>query len=253
MIGTELIRDFVNTRDLLDRPRSIWIRRRSCRPGSPRMGSWRTGRGRVRADLARAIGAPRGAAAAAAREHRRRGRHRPRVGGARPRRPAARGSSSASSSAPASSFRRRRGSTAALGRIVIAVHAAMARRLVGPAQGLPRRRLRVGVHRPREEPLAGLVLDAIVREPREGARLPRASALERGRQRQLEVARPRDRVVPVRPRSRGSRAAGRARAPRPSRASCRASGTGSRAPMPTEIASSVSARPSPSPRCDGRT
>ena len=48
------------------------------------------------------------------------------------------------------------------------------RRLVEPAQGMPRLGLRVGVHRHREEPFASVVLDGLVRQPREGARLPRA-------------------------------------------------------------------------------
>ena len=48
------------------------------------------------------------------------------------------------------------------------------RRLVEPAQGLPGLGLRVGVHRHREEPFAPVVLDGLVWQPREGARLPPA-------------------------------------------------------------------------------
>ena len=53
------------------------------------------------------------------------------------------------------------------------------RRLVAAAQGLPGLRLRVGVHRHGAQPLARVVLDGLVRQPREGARLPRAAPLGR--------------------------------------------------------------------------
>ena len=46
------------------------------------------------------------------------------------------------------------------------------RRLVAAPQGMPFRRLPLGVRRPRPQPLAPMVLDARLREPREGPRLP---------------------------------------------------------------------------------
>ena len=85
-------------------------------------------------------------------------------------------SSFASPAPPASFARGTAACTGALGRIVIAVHDAMADGSWLRLKALPSLRLRVGVHRPREEPLARVVLDELLREPREGAGLSRASA-----------------------------------------------------------------------------
>ena len=57
--------------------------------------------------------------------------------------------------------------------------------MVAP-EGVPCRRLRMGVLRPLAQPLADLVHDERVRQPREGAQLPRASAVAPARLRPLE-------------------------------------------------------------------
>ena len=58
------------------------------------------------------------------------------------------------------------GSKAALGRMLAIVFRAMEDGTAGPAQGLPRRHLPVGVLRPLQEPLGDVVLDGRLREPR---------------------------------------------------------------------------------------
>ena len=154
MTGTELVRDFVNTRELLDPIEQF---------GSPEeLGAWLSSNGiaskdvRPDADDLRARGrATRGAAPDPALEHRGRGRHRGRVLGARRRPQRGRGSSLHFSGHESDLLPARRGD----GRRARADRDRRARgdgrRLVEPAQGVPGLGLRVGVHRHREEPLAG--------------------------------------------------------------------------------------------------
>ena len=174
LTATELIRDFVNTRDLLDEKEEL---------GSPEsLTAWLDGHG---------VDARRGSGDA--------------VRTCAGRSSCARRSGSSCSSTPASrstgtrppecSTERRAaarielcfeqcsgaltpaatGVDAALGRLVIARPPRHGRRLMGTAEGLPGLGLRVGVHRQRPQPLPRLVLDEVVRQPREGPRLPRAA------------------------------------------------------------------------------
>ena len=64
---------------------------------------------------------------------------------------------------------------AAIGRIVAVVFVAIADGTFIAAQGLPGPRLRLGVLRPVEEPVRPLVQHGDLRQPREGARTPRAA------------------------------------------------------------------------------
>ena len=172
MTGTELVRDFVNTRELLD-PIELF--------GSPEeLGAWLSSNGLAPEGCETGCGrssargrATRGPAPDSALEHRGRGRHRGRVLGARHRRVAGADRASLLRSRERPRSRRPRGRRSARADRDRGARRD-GRRLVEPAQGVPGLGLRVGVHRHREEPLAAVVLDGVVRQPREGARLPRA-------------------------------------------------------------------------------
>ena len=172
MTGTELVRDFVNTQRSARPHRSGSDRPKSSRRGSPPTGSPRRVLRPGDGGSAPCGRATRGAAPDPSLQHRGRvdsGRQFAVLDAA-----ASTGTRRAHFSATRASSSGCRGD----GRCARADRDRCARgdgrRLLEPAEGMSRLGLRVGVHRYREEPLAPVVLDGVLRQPREGARLPRA-------------------------------------------------------------------------------